>query len=73
MRKNDILILTGFCLFFLVMSVFYFMISFAGNDDKVNPIAPFMPFVVLSGFFIFLIAAFIIALTIFKIIEKKYS
>lgn len=69
MRKNFILGLMGITLFFLVLSVLYVFIRY--TNDNSNILAPFIPLVVLSGFFIFLVGAFLVALAIFRFIDNR--
>lgn len=64
-KSSIILVMLGLVLFFLVLSVLYIMISIS-NIIPLEFIQAFMPFVVLCGFFIFLIGAMLIAFAIFK-------
>ncbi len=66
LRNTDMITaLLGLILFFLVISVIYSMISISGSL-KFNYIQVYMPFIVFSGFFIFLIGAMLIGLVIFR-------
>jgi len=67
LRKNNLIIgLFGISLFFLVMSVLYFVIY--SNIEK--DFVVFMPFIVLSGLFIFLVGAILVALAISNSIKR---
>ena len=70
MRRNITLALTGFTLFFLVMTVLYTILVFTQSEPQ--RLIPFFPLIVFSGFFIFLIGAILLALSISKIIDKRY-
>ncbi|MDD5193084.1 MAG: hypothetical protein PHF67_00705 [Candidatus Nanoarchaeia archaeon] len=61
-----VLALLGLILFFLVLSVIYSMISISGSLKIEEQFQTFMPLIVFSGFFIFLIGAMLVALVIFK-------
>jgi len=67
LRKNNNFIsgFLGIVLFFLVMSVLYILISLS-IVYQFNELQFMIPFIVLSGFFIFLVAAILLALSIFK-------
>ncbi|VVB77870.1 Uncharacterised protein [uncultured archaeon] len=65
MKQSWVTILFGLSLFFLVMSVLYFIISLAPKGEP-DFLGMFAPFVILSGLFIFLIGAMLVALSIFK-------
>lgn len=71
MKNNWVVILFGLSLFFLVMSVFYTIIVANPDVDKIPEV--FVPFVMLSGFFIFLIGAVLVALGLFKILSEHIS
>ena len=71
MRKNVILGLAGLTLFFLVISVFYIFVIYTERNPDV--LKPFIPFVIFSGFFIFLIGAILLALSLSRIIDNKYK
>lgn len=66
-QQTDIMILAvlGLILFFLVLSVLYFIIYLSGIYKLVS-LQAFVPFIVFTGFFIFLIGAILLALSIFK-------
>lgn len=71
MRKELILGLLGITLFFMVMTVLYGILSYTqGREDVFVPV---FPFIVLSGFFIFLVGAMLVALSLSRIISQKYS
>ncbi len=61
-----IVVLLGLILFFLVLSVIYLMISISGSFKVEEQFQIYMPLVVFSGFFIFLVAAMLLALAIFR-------
>jgi polyferredoxin len=65
-HKNVYILATlGLILFFLVMMVLYVILSLS----FINPLdflEAFVPLIVFSGFFIFLIGAILLALSIFK-------
>ena len=66
-NNSSVLAVFGLILFFLVLSVIYSMISISGNlDSSFKELQIFMPLIVFTGFFIFLIGAMLIALTIFR-------
>ena len=69
MKNNWVIILFGLSLFFLVMSIFYTIIVANPDVDKIPEV--FAPFIILSGFFIFLIGAVLFALGLHKIILKE--
>jgi len=60
-----ILALAGLTLFFLVMAVLYIIILFS-YIIPLDFLQAFVPFIVFSGFFIFLIGAILLAMSIFK-------
>jgi len=60
-----ILALSGLILFFLVMSVLYTII-FLSYITPLDFLEAFRPLIFLTGFFIFLIGAILIALAIFR-------
>lgn len=64
-NTDAIIILLGLILFFVVISVIYLMISISGNLNF-SYFQIYMPLIVFSGFFIFLIGAVLIALAIFN-------
>ena len=64
-KDNFILGLFGMILFFLVISVIYIMILIS-ELTSLKEFQIFMPLIVFSGFFIFLIGAMLLALSIFK-------
>jgi hypothetical protein len=64
-NNNLILGLFGVTLFFLVVSVLYFTMFFSETIEK-NNLDIFMPLVVLTGLFIFLVAAMFVAMSIFR-------
>lgn len=66
--KNKILFLLGITIFFLVLCVLYLVILLSQYNQDFLFI--FAPFVFLSGFFIFLIAAFLVAMSVSNIISK---
>ena len=70
MKNNNIIILFGFSLFFLVMAVLYSIIFLAPKNLN-EGMQIFVPLVVFSGFFIFLIAAMLVALSIYQILQPK--
>jgi hypothetical protein len=70
MKNNQIIILFGFSLFFLVMVVLYSVIFLAPKNLK-EGMQIFAPLVVFSGFFIFLIGAMLVALSLYKILQFK--
>ena len=74
MRKDNILIgLIGIILFFLVLSVLYIILtseSVLGFKTE-SVLQGLMPFVVLTGFFIFLVGAMLVSQAIHRIIIKK--
>lgn len=65
MKQNSIIILFGLSLFFLVMAVLYSLLSLA-PEGAPDFLQVFVPLVVLSGFFIFLVGAVLVALAVFK-------
>jgi hypothetical protein len=65
MRQNLAALLFGLSLFFLVLSVIY-SIMFLAPKGEPDFLGIFIPFVVFSGFFIFLIGAILVALSLFK-------
>lgn len=72
MKNNEInliIMLFSLILFFLVLSVIYLIISISENLDQ-SYLKIYIPFVVFSGFFIFLVAANLLSLVIFRIITK---
>jgi len=64
MKQNLVALLFGLSLFFLVMAVLYSIILLAPEPEEFLQI--FVPLVVFTGFFIFLIGAVLVALSIFK-------
>lgn len=65
-QKNiSLLVLMGLILFFLVIAVLYSIILLS-EKIPIKDFQEFMPLIVFSGFFIFLIGAMLIALSIFK-------
>ncbi len=68
-NNNFILGFLGIVLFFLVVSVLYIVI-FLSDIMGVNNFQFIMPFVVLSGFFIFLVGAMLLALSIYRAFNK---
>ena len=65
MKQNWVIVLSGLSLFFLVMAVLYSIILLA-PEGAPGFLSIFVPFVVFSGFFIFLVGAMLVALSIFK-------
>jgi len=65
MKQNLVTILFGLSSFFLVLSVLY-SILFIVPDFEHSSLGVFIPLVVFTGFFIFLIGAMLVALSIFK-------
>ncbi|MBS3075675.1 hypothetical protein J4429_04415 [Candidatus Pacearchaeota archaeon] len=65
-NNSSVLALLGLIIFFLVISVIYSIISISGSFKVEEQFQIFMPLVVFTGFFIFLIGAMLIALAIFK-------
>jgi hypothetical protein len=66
MKNNWIIALFGLSLYFLVMTVLYTIINLDPENTLPKSLEVFAPFVVLSGFFIFLIGAMLVALAIFN-------
>ncbi|MEK6859654.1 MAG: hypothetical protein AABX54_02455 [Nanoarchaeota archaeon] len=65
-RDNNLVTgLFGIVLFLLVISVFY-IITFLSEIIIVNDLQAFIPLVVFTGFFIFLVAAMLLALALFR-------
>ena len=64
-NNNFILGFFGIVLFFLVISVLYLTI-FLSDTIEFMGLQFFMPLIVLTGFFIFLVAAMLLALSIFR-------
>lgn len=69
MRQNWVAALFGLSLFFLVIAVFYSFINIIPTETP-DYLQIFIPFIVLSGFFIFQIGAMLVALSIFKWLNK---
>jgi hypothetical protein len=69
MKNNSIIALFGLSLFFLVMSVLYTII-FLVPKNLSETLQVFAPLVVFTGFFIFLIGAFLVAMSIYKKLNK---
>ncbi len=67
MKQYWVSLLFGLILFFLVMSVIYSVMFLAPKGD-LKFMGIFVPFIVFSGFFIFLIGAILVALSIFKLL-----
>lgn len=72
LENNLVVGLFAVGLFFLVISVFYTIISLSdiireNNLDLANSLQVFAPLVVLTGFFIFLVAAMLLALSLFRV------
>ena len=67
MKNNWIIALFGFSLFFLVMAVLYSMI-YSAPINLPDILQIFFPLVIFSGFFIFLVGAALVALSIFKML-----
>jgi len=65
MKQNWVIILFGLSLFFLVMAVLYSVI-FLAPEGAPKFLQMFVPLVVFTGFFIFLIGAVLVALSIFR-------
>lgn len=65
MKQNQIIALFGLRLLFLVMAVLYSII-FLAPEGAPGLLRVFVPLVVFTGFFIFLIGAALVALSIFK-------
>ena len=72
MKNNWIIVLFGFSLFLLVMTVLHTLIFLTPEGLKGN-LEVFAPFIVLSGFFIFLIGAMLVALSFYRMLENKIS
>lgn len=70
MKNIGIIALFGFSLFFLVMAVLYSIIYLAPKNLS-ETLQIFAPLVVFSGFFIFLIGAILVALSIFKMLSPN--
>jgi hypothetical protein len=70
--KKNIFIpgLLGLVLFFLVISVIYVFINISILDQNFD-LQFLMPLIVFSGFFIFLVAAMLVSLTIFNAIKRN--
>ncbi|MDD5700317.1 MAG: hypothetical protein PHH00_04000 [Candidatus Nanoarchaeia archaeon] len=68
--RNKATFVLGLILFFLVMTVFYFVL-FVPNDIERSSLQPVIPFVVFSGFFIFLVGAMLVALSIFRAVSGR--
>ena len=68
-HNNFILGFLGIVLFFLVISVLYIFI-FISDIIKFNNLQFFMPLIIFTGFFIFLVAAMLLALSIFKTFNR---
>ena len=66
-NNNLILGLLGLILFFLVVAVIYLVILVSQNTSF-KEYQAFMPLIVFSGFFIFLIGAILLALSIFRVV-----
>lgn len=62
--KKYVGLILGLTLFFMVMTVLYLMISLP--QQATFAFQALIPLIVLSGFFIFLIAAMLIALALFS-------
>lgn len=60
--------LLGLTLFFLVVTVLYGVIGLQPLQPKLQVL---IPLVVFSGFFIFLVAAMLVALTIFEYLKER--
>ena len=69
-NNNFILGFLGIVLFFLVISVLYVFI-FLSIEFQFNELDFMIPLIVLSGFFIFLVAAILLALFIYGAFNKK--
>jgi hypothetical protein len=66
-NTDAIIVLLGLILFFLVLSVIYSMFIISGGvDSNFKAFQVFIPLIVFTGFFIFLIGAMLIALAIFR-------
>jgi len=65
MKQNWVTLLFGFSLFFLVMTVLYAVIFLAPKGEP-DFLGIFVPLVIFSGFFIFLIGAMLVALSVFR-------
>ncbi len=68
-NRKVILALIGLTLFFLVMTVLYSLILYSENNPSF--LLPFIPLIIFSGFFIFLIGAFLLALSLYKTLESR--
>jgi hypothetical protein len=64
-NNAPILAMLGLILFFLVIAVLY-LIILVSETTPVKDFQGFMPLIVFSGFFIFLIGAILFSLSIFK-------
>jgi len=71
MKNNWIIVLFGLSLFFLVLSVLYTMMFVFPENDVENRFQIFIPLVVFSGFFIFLIAAMLVALSLYNMMKSR--
>ena len=69
-NNNFILGFLGIVLFFLVISVLYIFI-FLSLKLNLNDLQFMMPLVVLTGFFVFLVAAMLLALSLFRMFNNS--
>ena len=72
MKENKILLLLGFILFTLVLSVIYLMMLIEiMSPDLLKDVQMFAPLMVFTGFFIFLIGACLVANVLAEYIKRK--